>query len=713
MASVAGSFNIQEFSDAGALLGGGRVYTYSYGTTTHKTAYTDKAGTVPHTYTADGLGGQYIALNARGELAAPLYLLSGSYDIALKRADGSTVWTRRADPVEDDVATLEGELAAAGGAGKLGFMIGQTYAVGTVGAKLQNTADLFDFLTPTQIAAVKASRTAPPTSANICDDKIQEAADSGNGRIFWPRGVYQQAKALVIRAGGTQNLTFVGESRTGTVLQPAATSIAFGVTNTNAQIINLNNDGKFSLDNLRFQSALAYTGVVLYAVEGGCADGSGQCIFSGSIRNCWFSLATPNAGIVRGALQNYQVRGNVFENAKACFLFDGPGTLDVLFDDNQVFNCYDGFIESKFDSIERRMVIVKNLNAYGHIRGPLINARKAVGWDISGVNLYGNDTDTPTSLGLFDFEDSTDLRVSSCGLESVAPYGLAQDAMVFSGTSGNFSKLKVKGADRGIVINGAAPVDLTFTDVDITSSRTSILVTTGAVSGRIVKNGGSWKGAQGSGLVSNAAAGNLALVMSGGQLLNAGLGGAAGTRLIDWNSAGVVQLNGVEFGRDDPTAAASYFFQGGGSGDWTVNGGRRIGTAPTADSIGSQPMKFSGVDGRAALYFGSASPQKGAWNRGDAVRNDTPSVGSPKGWTCTVAGGATSTTRSNSTVYAASVWAIWSTGTTVWEVTTAGTSAASAPSIVGKVVGDTVVDGTVTWTMRSLTTATFVSEGNL
>lgn len=46
-------------------------------------------------------------------------------------------------------------------------------------------------------------------------------------------------------------------------------------------------------------------------------------------------------------------------------------------------------------------------------------------------------------------------------------------------------------------------------------------------------------------------------------------------------------------------------------------------------------------------------------------------------------------------------------------VTTAGTSDGSAPDITGLVVGDTVVDGTVTWTLRSLTTAAFTSEGNL
>ncbi len=121
-ASQPANFNLQEFSDAGLLLVGGRLYTYAYGTTTHKTAYTDAAALVPQTYTADGFGGLFIALNARGELPAPLYLSLGPYDIALKRADGSTVWTRRADPVGDSVAALSTDA----GAGLIGTVGGGT-----------------------------------------------------------------------------------------------------------------------------------------------------------------------------------------------------------------------------------------------------------------------------------------------------------------------------------------------------------------------------------------------------------------------------------------------------------------------------------------------------------------------------------------------------------------------------------------------------------
>lgn len=148
-ASQSGVFSLQEFSDIGAPLVGGRLYTYVYGTTTHKTAYTDKAGTIPHTYTSDGIGGQYIALNARGELPAPLYLAAGSYDIALKDASGATIWTRRADPVDDTNAALRIDLAstsdASKGAGMVGFSRALTYIGDTVGRWLSTLVNWMQF----------------------------------------------------------------------------------------------------------------------------------------------------------------------------------------------------------------------------------------------------------------------------------------------------------------------------------------------------------------------------------------------------------------------------------------------------------------------------------------------------------------------------------------------------------------------------------------
>lgn len=137
-ASQPANFNLQEFTDAGQLLVGGRLYTYAYGTTAQKTAFTDPDGVVPHTYTADGAGGQYIALNARGELPAPLYLGAGSYDVMLKRADGSVVWTRKADGVENSLRSWISSMAAAAGATLV------SYARNIGGAVKRTLADILD-----------------------------------------------------------------------------------------------------------------------------------------------------------------------------------------------------------------------------------------------------------------------------------------------------------------------------------------------------------------------------------------------------------------------------------------------------------------------------------------------------------------------------------------------------------------------------------------
>ena len=145
-ASQSGVFSLQEFTDVGAPLVAGRLYTYTQGTTTHKTAYTDKAGSIAHTYTSDGIGGQYIGLNARGELPAPLYLAAGSYDITLKDSTGATIWTRRADPVDDSAAALGADLASTSGAGMVGFLQSGAGAVSrTLQDKMRESVSVKDF----------------------------------------------------------------------------------------------------------------------------------------------------------------------------------------------------------------------------------------------------------------------------------------------------------------------------------------------------------------------------------------------------------------------------------------------------------------------------------------------------------------------------------------------------------------------------------------
>lgn len=110
------------------------------------------------------------------------------------------------------------------------------------------------------------------------------------------------------------------------------------------------------------------------------------------------------------------------------------------------------------------------------------------------------------------------------------------------------------------------------------------------------------------------------------------------------------------------------------------------------------------------VYSGSA-PLGGLWKNADRVVQSFYSVGRNRGWICSANGGASRGTIPMSSSVTIGHWWTWSTGTTVWEVTIGGTTAASAPDITGKVVGDTVIHGAATLVLRSLTTASFVSEG--
>ena len=109
-------------------------------------------------------------------------------------------------------------------------------------------------------------------------------------------------------------------------------------------------------------------------------------------------------------------------------------------------------------------------------------------------------------------------------------------------------------------------------------------------------------------------------------------------------------------------------------------------------------------------YENTAAPTFRAWAVGDETHHSAPAVGSPKGWLCTVAGGSFTGTWAATTAYALGIWYKTSTGV-VMEVTTAGTTSATEPAPTA--IGQVVTDGTVTWTCRALTAATFVSTGNL
>ena len=103
----------------------------------------------------------------------------------------------------------------------------------------------------------------------------------------------------------------------------------------------------------------------------------------------------------------------------------------------------------------------------------------------------------------------------------------------------------------------------------------------------------------------------------------------------------------------------------------------------------------------------------GYYNQGSIVYNDTAAVGYV-GWVCTTSGAKNTYARIDDHSYTyPGFQAVFSDGS-VWVILYAATSGSSEPSIVGKVVGDTVLDGDVLWKKISDTsTSVWKSFGKL
>jgi hypothetical protein len=170
-----------------------RLYTYVQGTTTQKNAFTAVDGLTPVTYTSDGVGGQYIAMDARGE--ASLYL-SGDYTLTLKTPLGAVIFS---DDEDDEINTLQNNLAGTGagqGAVNIGLRdIGLNYTATEVeGAFLevakrgQEYFSAFEFMTENEITAVKAYNFS--ISVQTALQTAMDAAHAAKRGLYIPAGGY-------------------------------------------------------------------------------------------------------------------------------------------------------------------------------------------------------------------------------------------------------------------------------------------------------------------------------------------------------------------------------------------------------------------------------------------------------------------------------------------------------------------------------------------
>lgn len=479
------------------------------------------------------------------------------------------------------------------------------------------------------------------TGDGVTDDvvAIQAAMDSGASDIYFPNGIYNVSTPLYAKSAHTQNLTIRGEGRTNTYIAPAAVDISDDTVNVNAIFINQHNNGKLSFSNIRFWSALGFTGNAIYAREGGGDDGSCQVIFSGSIQDCWFSLASTNGGYFKGGINNYFVKNNVFESAKSCFILEGIGNADLHFQNNTVYRCYDNFINASQDTNAKNHITIAGLHQYGTYRGPLIKADNASQWNISDV-LVQADNDSATDIGLFEFKDSDHINVNNFVITSVSS-GTIGNAIILEGTSAKFSNGFISSATEGIQLNGTAAANLTFGSVTIKDSSTSAFCNhEDLTSGDIYINNCDFSNSGASSYV-DTVAGAYNLTINNSRFLNAGYPStAAGNRTLQFSTSGNVNLYNCEIGRDDATAIAAYYINANGTGDLVLTNCRYTSmAAPTSNTMGTQGVLYAGgIGGLYRQYYATAAPVSGTWKKGDSVMNGNPSAGGTAGWICTTAG---------------------------------------------------------------------------
>lgn len=170
MAALTPVPKIQFFDANGHPLAGGKLYSYSAGTTTPLVTYTDQAGTSANT--------NPVILDARGE--ASVWLGTGPYKLRLTTATDVDIWT--VDDIYSEGALSMQELLSSAGSSLVGFIqsgTGATYR--TVQSKLRDIVSVTDF------GAVGDGVTDDTAAINAAITAVNAA---GGGTVYFPAGLY-------------------------------------------------------------------------------------------------------------------------------------------------------------------------------------------------------------------------------------------------------------------------------------------------------------------------------------------------------------------------------------------------------------------------------------------------------------------------------------------------------------------------------------------
>jgi hypothetical protein len=178
---------VQQFTNAGLVLAGGKIFTYIAGTSTQATTYRDNTGGVANA--------NPIILDSSGRVpsSSEIWLAGGqTYKFVLQDANGNVLAT------QDNLYGINDLTSGFGSASSVAYIQGTTGAVSrTVASKLQESISVIDF------GADPTGATDSTIAFRNCSAACAlSAVSGGTSRMFIPKGIY-----LIT---GTINIQFSG-----------------------------------------------------------------------------------------------------------------------------------------------------------------------------------------------------------------------------------------------------------------------------------------------------------------------------------------------------------------------------------------------------------------------------------------------------------------------------------------------------------------------
>jgi hypothetical protein len=426
------------------------------------------------------------------------------------------------------------------------------------------------------------------TDMSAAFQRAVDAASAQHPSVFFDAqcGI---SKPILIRTTTQQAIGFVGTGKSAARLEPLAADIKVAAQNINCCIFNQNNNPHLRLENFEFFSVAAFSGVGVYCVEGGGADGSGQALFSPVIQEIFFNFPSTNGGFLTGAIQNAHVTNNTFEGSKGAFQIVGVGHSDVHYTNNSLYNCYDHFILQTADTQGAFDIHIEGLNAYVHNRGRLIDVQNWNGATISGVVLEPAVSNLG-NVGMFKFKNCQNIVVSNFVSVTRTDVPPADVAIEVEGTSAKFSTGKIC-ADIGFRISGTGAIDIELDNVDFTGCLTACIQFNGNASGVLRTRNCKFNDSELSSILSSVS-NAVTWISENDEFVNAGMSASAGSRNITLGTSGRVVLSHPRIGQNHADADAAFYIDAAGSGDVEIVFPEIVGTPPTGIKTGAQSVKF-------------------------------------------------------------------------------------------------------------------------